>query len=59
MSTSFSTGIGILKLFEIELKALSVSLTGGLSLIIAFLPEIINFAKAIFYWERCGKPNGS
>jgi hypothetical protein len=48
MSTSFSTGVSVLKLFKLEIKALTVGLTGGLSVIIAFLPEIINFATALF-----------
>ncbi|MBB3967731.1 hypothetical protein [Mucilaginibacter phyllosphaerae] len=48
MSTTFSTGLGVIKIFTNEVKALYVGLTGGLSVIIAFLPEIINFAKALF-----------
>jgi hypothetical protein len=35
----FSTGIGILKAFEIELKALAVSLTGGLAIIPPSFPK--------------------
>jgi hypothetical protein len=48
MTTSFAAGIGILDVFRIALKGLTVGLTAGLSVVIAFLPEIINFAKALF-----------
>lgn len=44
----FSSGASIVSAFGTKLELLTGSLTGGLSVLIAFLPEIANFVSALF-----------
>ena len=47
-SNSFGLWIGVLDALKIAIKGWQIALTGGLAIVIAFLPEIINFAKVLF-----------
>ncbi|MDB5286988.1 MAG: hypothetical protein JWR05_1937 [Mucilaginibacter sp.] len=47
-STSFALWIGVIDTFVVAIKGWQVALTGGLAIVTAFLPEIINFATALF-----------
>ncbi|WP_143013851.1 hypothetical protein [Mucilaginibacter sp. OK268] len=47
-SNSFASWLSVINLFVDVIKGWQVALTGGLSIVVAFLPEIINFAKALF-----------
>lgn len=48
LSTSFLTWTEVVKLLRAATLSWQTALTGGLAIITAFLPEIINFAKALF-----------
>ncbi|MDB5030534.1 hypothetical protein [Mucilaginibacter sp.] len=48
LSTTFTAWDSILKFLNITIKGWTVALTGGLAIVTAFLPEIINFASALF-----------
>jgi hypothetical protein len=47
-SSSFVLWNEVVKVFSLTLKGWGIALSGGLGIITAFLPEIINFAKALF-----------
>jgi len=47
-SETFSSWIGVLNIFTNAIKGWQVALTGGLAIVVAFLPEIVNFATALF-----------
>jgi hypothetical protein len=47
-SSSFVLWNDVIRIFTKELKLWGVALSGGLGIITAFLPEIINFATALF-----------
>jgi len=48
LSSSFTTWATVIKLVTETLKGWEIALTGGLAVVAVFLPEIINFAKALF-----------
>jgi hypothetical protein len=48
LSSSFTTWAGVIEIIIKATKTWTVALTGGLAIVTTFLPEIINFAKALF-----------
>ena len=47
-SDTFSSWIGILNILIKTIQGWQVALTGGIAVVMAFLPEIVNFATALF-----------
>ena len=48
VTTSFTTLASVFKIVGIEIKGLQIAMTGGLSIVLAFLPEIVNVISSFF-----------